>query len=285
MKILALVFSAMLCFFTQFAQAQILTIPQVSEEANLVIAIEAQSKYDEATALVVNDPEQARELFRESAAKFQRIVDSGVSNGELFFNLGNALVQSDDLGRAIGAYLQAQRLLPGDSRIAANLAHARSLVADGATPEIESGFLDRVASLWKWISFPTRVWGAFIAWTILWGIVVAGILCGWIARVHWRPLLISASAICLGLSLTVGVDAIRREINPPGVLVNDQVVARKGNGDGFAPAFTEPLTRGSEFTMLEMRPGWYRIRLVDGQSGWVKTSDAQVAGELARTSG
>lgn len=274
-------FSVVVLSMTTFAQAQVLSTPRVSDETNLVIATEAQSKYDEAAALVVNDPEHARELFRESAAKFQRIVDSGISNGELFFNLGNALVQSNDLGRAIGAYLEALRLLPGDARIAANLSHARSLVAEGASPTVQSEPLDRVASLWKWVAFPTRVWAAFFAWTFVWGIVVAGILCGWSVRVPWRPLLITASAICLGISLTVGVDALRREINPPGVLVNDQVVVRKGNGEGFAPAFTEPLARGSEFTMIEMRPGWYRIRLTDGQSGWVKTSDAQVAGELA----
>ena len=277
--------SLLLSSMATFAQAQVLSTPRVSDETNLVIATEAQNKYDEATTLVVNDPEHARELFRESAAKFQRIVDSGISNGELFFNLGNALVQSDDLGRAIGAYLEAQRLLPGDARIAANLTHARSLVAEGASPTVESEPLDRVAALWKLVAFPTRVWAAFFAWTFFWGIVVVGILCGWAVRVPWRPLLITTSAICLGLSVTVGVDALRREINPPGVLVNDQVVVRKGNGEGFAPAFTEPLTRGAEFTMIEMRPGWYRIRLTDGQSGWVKTSDAQVAGELARTSG
>ena len=278
-------FSVVILSMTTFAQAQVLSTPRVSDETNLVIATEAQSKYDEATTLVVNDPEHARELFRESAAKFQRIVDSGISNGELFFNLGNALVQSDDLGRAIGAYLEAQRLLPGDARIEVNLSHARSLVAEGASPTAESEPLDRVASLWRVVAFPTRIWSAFISWILVWFIIVAGILFGWTARVPWRPLLITASAICLGISVTVGVDALRREINPPGVLVNDQVVVRKGNGEGFAPAFTEPLTRGAEFTMIEVRPGWYRIRLTDGQSGWVKTSDAQVAGELSRTSG
>ncbi|MEY4787494.1 MAG: hypothetical protein RL692_1388, partial [Planctomycetota bacterium] len=266
---------------TTFAQAQVLSTPRVSDETNLVIATEAQSKYDEAAALVVNDPEHARELFRESAAKFQRIVDSGISNGELFFNLGNALVQSDDLGRAIGAYLEAQRLLPGDARIESNLAHARSLVATSATSTAGNEPLDRVAAIWKVVGFPTRVWAAFISWTLVWSIIVAGILCGWTTRVPWRPMLMSVSAICIGFSLTVGVDALRQQINPLGVLVNDQVVVRKGNGEGFAPAFTEPLTRGTEFTMIEMRPGWYRIRLTDGQSGWVKTADAQVAGEVS----
>jgi hypothetical protein len=277
-------FSVVVLSTTTFAQAQVLPAPRVSDETNLVIATEAQSKYDEAAALVVNDPEHARELFRESAAKFQRIVDSGISNGELFFNLGNALVQSDDLGRAIGAYLEAQRLLPGDTRIETNLAHARSLVATRATSTAGSEPLDRVAALWKVVGFPTRIWAAFISWTLVWSIIVAGILCGWTTRVPWRPMLMSVSAICIGISLTVGVDALRQQINPLGVLVNDQVVVRKGNGEGFAPAFTEPLTRGAEFTMIEMRPGWYRIRLADGQSGWVKTSDAQVAGELARAS-
>lgn len=273
------------CSITAIAPAQVLSAPQVSEETNLAIATDAQNKYDEAMALVITDPEKARELFRESAAKFQQIVNSGISNGELFFNLGNALVQSDDVGRAVGAYLEAERLLPTDARIAANLTHARSLVADRRTTSVEITPLDRVASFWTWLAYPTRIWTALIAWTMVWGIVVAGILSGWISRVPWRPLLIGTSAVCLALSVTVGVDAVRRQINPPGVLVTDQVIVRKGNGEGFAPAFTETLSRGAEFTMIEERPGWYRIRLTDGQSGWVKTSEALVAGQLARTSG
>ncbi len=270
---------------TAMAPAQVLSKPHVDSATNLAIATEAQSKFDAAMELVVTDSEKARELFRESAAKYQLVVESGISNSDLYFNLGNALVQSDDVGQAIGAYLEAQRLSPGDVRIAVNLAHARSLVAAHGTTSTEIQPLDRVAAFWKWVGYPTRVFAASISWTIIWAIVAAGILCGWIPRVPWRILLITSSAVCLVLSITVGVDTLRRELNPPGVLVNDQVVVRKGNGDGFAPAFTETLSRGAEFTMIEMRPGWYRIRLNDGQSGWVKSSDALVAGERTRTNG
>lgn len=273
------------CVLTKFASAQVLTSNQsaVSEESNLALSVDAQNKYDEAIALLVSDPVKARALFHESALELQRIVDGGISNGELYFNLGNALVQADDIGAAIGAYLQADRLLPGDPRIATNLAHARTLVSDHAVAATQFAPLDRAASLWRWFSYPARVWSAWIAWTLIWIIVAIGILTGWTTRVRWRPPIVAASLACLAVSSTIGIDTIRREINPPGVLVHDLVVVRKGNGEGFAPAFTEPLSRGAEFTMLEVRPGWYRIRLGDGQSGWIRTSDAIVAGEKFST--
>ena len=269
------------CSLTTLASAQVLSNnpSAVSDEVNLALSVSAQNKYDEAIALLGSDPTKARTLFAESAQEFQKVVESGISNGDLYFNLGNALVQCDDIGSAIGAYLQAERLLPGDSRIATNLAHARTLVSDHAAASTQLAPLDRASSLWRWFSYPARVWSAWIAWTMIWIIVAAGILSGWTTRVRWRPLIVAASIGCLTVAGTIGIDTIRRELNPPGVLVRDLVVVRKGNGEGFAPAFTEPLSRGAEFTMLEVRPGWYRIRLSDGQSGWIRTSDAIVAGE------
>jgi SH3-like domain-containing protein len=58
------------------------------------------------------------------------------------------------------------------------------------------------------------------------------------------------------------------------VLVDNGVTLRKGNGDGFEPAFVETLGPGVESTVIETRPGWLRIELPDGRSGWIRESQA-----------
>lgn len=249
----------------------------------LAIAQEAQRSYDAGMAVVRTDPQEAHSHFAQAASGFQRVVDSGVANGDLYYNLGNALVQSGEVGRGIGAYLNANALLPSDERISSNLAHARSLVAGARTGEPQTGLLDRASGSWKWLSLSTRSWGAAIAWLLVWLVVAAGVTTKWTTRVPWRLSITAAAAVCAALALTVGVDQLRHELAPPGVLIADQVAVRKGNGDGFALAFTEPLGQGMEFTLVEERPGWYLIQLASGQSGWVKSSDAVVAGRTGTT--
>jgi uncharacterized protein YgiM (DUF1202 family) len=45
------------------------------------------------------------------------------------------------------------------------------------------------------------------------------------------------------------------------------VNVRSGPGNGFAPSGT--LARGTSVTVLDQRLGWYRVRLPDGQEGYI----------------
>ena len=66
--------------------------------------------------------------------KYQTLVDSGVQNSQLYFNLGNAYVQSDSVGRAIANYQRAAKLRPLDFKISRNLDFALSAV--GKQPDL-----------------------------------------------------------------------------------------------------------------------------------------------------
>ena len=45
---------------------------------------------------------------------FDQLAGSGVENGRLFYNLGNAHLKNDDLGRALLWYERALQLIPDD---------------------------------------------------------------------------------------------------------------------------------------------------------------------------
>lgn len=242
----------------------------------LELAYEAQRLFDEAAALETRDQVAARAGFAEAASIYRRIADSGVSNGELMLNLGNSLMKSGEPSRAVAAYLDAERLLPGDARVQDALAYARAATSTRLGPVTGAGTLDRVASTWSAAPLPVRAWVAMAAWLALWAAVAAGIVTGWRRGIPWRSAVAAAAVACALPAATVGVDVLRTSLDRPGVVIADAVVLRKGNGEGFAPAVAESLPSGAEFTMLEERPGWLRIRLADGQSGWIRQSDALV---------
>jgi len=257
-----------------------LVTPRASAADDAGALADAQASYDRGVELQRTNATAANAEFEKAAKGFGELVDQGAVNGPLLYNLGNAQMQLGQTGAAIGNYLKAQRLMPGDSRLQANLAHARSLVKD----RFDRGnglLLEDVAGWWHLLPQKSRFTLAICMWLTAWGIVIVRLLApavftGRLQRVA------APAAWMLGiagavLTATVAVDVAAPTWRPQGVTVADGVVVRKGNGDGFEPAFTQPLSPGVEFRVLEERPGWIQIRLPDGKSGWIKALQASTA--------
>ena len=96
------------------------------------ILVEALQLYQEGQQMTANDSAEARDLFARSAAKYRLLVDAGVVNSKLYVNLGNAQLQSGQLGQAVANYQRAVRLDPSNRQASNNLEFARSKVDRGA---------------------------------------------------------------------------------------------------------------------------------------------------------
>ena len=241
----------------------------------------AQTAYDQGVESARTDPAAAQKYFAQAANGFDKVVKSGVTNGKLLYNLGNAQVQAKQIGSGIGSYLQAQRIMPGDSQLQSNLAHARTLVKD----RFDSGggiLMEDVSDWWHLISFNSRLTLAGIFWIAAWSIAAFLLHQPAAARHETARVLVRRAAWGLAmcgviLGATVVSDITAAQLWPQGVTTSDGVMVRKGNGDGFDPQFAEPLSQGVEFRVLQRRPGWLLIRLGDGKSGWISATQATTA--------
>ena len=241
----------------------------------------AQTAYDQGVESARTDPAAAQKYFAQAANGFDKVVKSGVTNGKLLYNLGNAQVQAKQIGSGIGSYLQAQRIMPGDSQLQSNLAHARTLVKD----RFDSGggiLMEDVSDWWHLISFNSRLTLAGMFWIAAWSIAAFLLHQPTAARHETARVLVRRAAwglaICgVILGATVVSDITAAQLWPQGVTTSDGVMVRKGNGDGFDPQFAEPLSQGVEFRVLQQRPGWLLIRLGDGKTGWISATQATTA--------
>jgi SH3-like domain-containing protein len=59
-----------------------------------------------------------------------------------------------------------------------------------------------------------------------------------------------------------------------GVIVAEEAVVRKGNGERYALQLPQPLHRGMEFDVLEKGGAWLHIQLVNGITGWIRREHA-----------
>ena len=209
--------------------------------------------------------------FLRSAALYQEIIDGGVRSGAVFYNQGNAFMRAGQRGRAIAAYRQAERYLPRDPRLQANLHNALGSDADeaGRRPMIQW------VLFWQnWISYPGKFTLAGAAALITFAAAVAGLF-----RRHRRLLrrtALAGIAITLLLGVSAGYDVMRFRPESHGVVIETEVTARKGPLESYESAFTKPVTEGTEFRLLERRDQWLQIRLSGDEECWIEEPSAVV---------
>ena len=278
----ALALGALALTMTLAAVAHAETAPDApAADDPLALAASAQSAYDRGIETLRTDPTASAAAFRESARRWQELVDRGIENGPLEFNLGNAYLQSGDLGRAIAAYLRAEQLMPGDPDLERNLAQARSRVEHSFERSGGTILVESVAQWWHLVPLGVRMGLAWSCWALFWALLLLRILAPRAAtgsdgrRMAWRGATAATLAVWLVLGGSIVADELLRWARPRAVLVEPGVVLRKGNGEGFEQAFTQTLGPGVECVVLEERPGWLRLELPDGRTGWVKSSQVQ----------
>ena len=245
----------------------------LSKQEQIGLLNEAQKAFDRGTAMSKQAPVEAAASFRQAAEAFQRIVDSGVRNGRLYYNLGNARLESGRVGPAIAAYRRARRLIPNDARLKENLRYARSLCRDDI-PETGERAVARTILFWHFETpLRLRFLVGLTAYLLFWVCLMGRTL---VRQVRWKY----PAAVCLlvwvTLAASVGAEWGTASSHGHGVITADPVVVRKGNGEGYEPQFEQPLSEGVEFEVLEQRDDWLHILLTDDKEGWIRVREAEL---------
>jgi len=244
-----------------------------SQKTELFLA--ANAFFSQANDIMTTDPVKAMELYQKALLRYERLVEKGVRNGKLYYNIGNVYYRLGDIGRAVLNYRRAERYIPTDPNLRQNL----SFVLSQRLDKIEEKQKDKMLkTLFFWhYDLPATVRALVFAvfYSAFWIFLVLRLY--W-ARpwIHWG--LGITVTIFLLLAGSLVIDHYGQARNRAGVLVAAEIVARKGDGRTYQPSFAEPLHGGTEFVLLEERGKWRFIELQDGRRTWVETGDAQLVG-------
>lgn len=245
---------------------------QLTSEQQIAVLQEAQIAYDKGISLQTADPVASKEAFRTSAERFNILVDDGIENGKLWYNLGNAQLQTGEIGEAIAAYRSAKRYIPSDGRVEPNLEYARSLVNNPISGENTTSILSRLAFWHEDLPTQARLTFCIIFWCICWGLVSARLF-RTIPGFKTASISLGCASIALGVSVAAD---IADQYQDHGVITANEVIVRKGNGVNYAPMLKDPIDEGIEFELIEQRPDWLHITLPNGTTGWIQKNDAQI---------
>jgi len=222
-----------------------------------------------------NDPDRAQKLYEKAILNYEKIIsDDRIKNSKLYYNLGNAYILKDDLGRAILNYRRAESLDKADTNIQKNLAFARSRRIDTVEVKTEERILE---TLFFW-HYDFSIKTKFLVTCICLAIV-----CMSMTVMLWRdkyaPWVVTAmicGLLTVSFLASVVVETRSRANTICGVITHQQVVARQGDGPNYPESFKDPLHAGTEFDLLERRSGWFHIMLSDDSDGWIPDNAAEL---------
>lgn len=204
--------------------------------------------------------------FSDAASAYSQMIQSGTTSPAIYYNLGNAFFKSGQLGRAIAAYRNAEKITPRDPDVRANLQFVRGKVQSPA----------HSPSQWqRWMAVLTVNEWAVLATVVLW------IWLALLAVVQLRPELKQSLqaflwwggfatlllAGCAGAALSgnsaqiaiVSSDAVTHnaplEESPTGAAVHD----------------------GAELNVLDTKNDWLQVQVDSQHVGWLKRDQVVLA--------
>lgn len=246
----------------------------VSDEDRIVAGFQAaQTAFRQANEAAT--PDQAKALYTKAILNYEKIIDLGnLSRADLYYNLANAYLLKEDVGRAILNYKRAEKLDPANADILKNLTFARTKRIDAVSVKTQQRVL-KTLFFWHYdFSIGARFVVACICFSVLFIMLTI---------VVWRGRSTCIIVICVltvmlltAFAGSVGVETFTKARAKSGVIISPSVIARQGDGTNYSPSFKDPLHAGTEFDLLETRPGWFKIQLSDGSEGWITTNSAEL---------
>ena len=223
-----------------------------------VFAADTPGAFDAANKLY----EQGK--FPEAAAAYETLAQSGTVSSALYYNLGNAFFKSGQLGKALAAYRNAERIAPRDPELRANLQFVRGQVQG---PTVLPGATER------WLARLTVNEWATLAAVVLW------LWLSLLVMVQFRPTWtqplrgwlwfggVATVATCVCLAAAWSNGSARTAI-----VVAKDALLHNGPLDEAPGGIT--LHDGAELTVVDSNSGWLQVRIDSSRTGWIKREQA-----------
>lgn len=209
---------------------------------------------------------QANEAYRlgrwDAAAQgYRALVDQGVDDATVWYNLGNAYAQMDDLGRSRACYERALRRNPRDADARANLAVLERRLVDKAPDDDLLTTIARLFTLNELAVATSAAWFVTTGLTALW-LRRRREWLGWVAALSVGLLL-----GCGGLYATAAMHA------PRAVVIPSEVKLFNGPGRDYTASIS--LHAGARVDVLKAEGDWREVGAMNRVRGWVRAEQLE----------
>jgi tetratricopeptide (TPR) repeat protein len=195
---------------------------------------------------------------------YKKIVDRGVANGYIYYNLGNAYFRNGDIGLSLLYYKKAQKFIPRNKDLIQNIKFVETLTRDRVEMKKPHFLLLIIHNLLNKFTlteitiFTSIVFSLTFIFLILYSL---------------RKHLLLVKNISLSLIVIFLISAIlfatkASEINTErAVVLAEKIDVKTAPSNNATLEFV--IHEGTEFEIIESTKEWVKIRLKDGKTGWI----------------
>jgi tetratricopeptide (TPR) repeat protein len=202
---------------------------------------------------------------------YKQILANNVIAPEVFYNLGNCYYKIDSIGKSIQYYEKARKIIGDDEDLMHNLKFAHNRTVDKIEPMPE--FV--VTSTWKNIvNFKTAdTWANYMVINFVF-VFVSLILFQLAKQSSLKKTFFGLSMLLIGVTAMFYMLAKSRTIADNSI--NQGVVITPSCSVKSAPQSVATdlflIHEGTVFKIIEIQSDWFKIRLDNGNIGWIQKS-------------
>ncbi|MEA1913088.1 MAG: hypothetical protein U9N06_04545 [candidate division WOR-3 bacterium] len=206
-------------------------------------------------------------LYEEALKEYTQYLKEGISNPELYLNIGNCYYRMDKFGESLLNYRRGWFLSPNDPNIRHNISLFREQ-KETPNPFISftSGVIDRIS---------LRDFSYLLIFSFAILIIIGSIRMIQSVRPIRFPttFLFFIIGIIFIFSLS-GFSIWQGRVRSNWVVFTESTIAHSGPGDQFKDLMT--VDEAEEGSLIREDGGWWLIQLHSGEGGWVDSSSVSL---------
>ncbi len=233
---------------------------EISRDEAIKLFTNANENYLQAAkCIAAKNNQEADQKLKEAATQYETILANGFEHGQIYYNLGNTYYRRGELGKAVLNYRKAQRLMPRNADLDANLKLVKNSIEDKELPNEIPVVLRRIFFWFFLLNGKELIVAAVSLYVVFMTLVFFLIILkyGWLKR-----LMIGFSAgLCIAV-VSLGIKIYSEQGVSRGVIITTKCQVRYGPGEEYEPKFE--IHNGAECLIEGEKDDWYNVYVYVG---------------------
>lgn len=213
--------------------------------------------------------------FEKAIDLYLGILDKGQHSAAVYYNLGNSYYKLNDIPNSIYFYEKALLLAPKDAEIINNLGYAQQMTLDAIATMPETGLSKFYKGILNTLSFDQWAYAGIFFMFLFVLLYILFYYFNYASRKRWAFIGSFTSLLLSVLSVSFAFLTYRDfQANRPAIIFAEEVEIQAEPNATSDAVFV--LHAGTKVNVLDELNEWKKIRIADGKTGWLPSSNLRV---------